>query len=49
MIDMVLPGTWQQIVLVCFNNEPRDRKVLVSIQDFHASLSQLRGMVVSHL
>lgn len=24
-------GTWQQIVLVDFNNEPRDRKVLVSI------------------
>lgn len=24
-------GTWQQIVLIDFNNEPRDRKVLVSI------------------
>jgi len=24
-------GTWQQIVLVDFDNEPRDRKVLVSI------------------
>jgi len=24
-------GTWQQIVLVDFNNEPRERKVLVSI------------------
>lgn len=24
-------GTWQQIVLVDFDNEPRDRKVLVSV------------------
>lgn len=24
-------GTWQQIVLVDFNNEPRDRKVLVTV------------------
>ncbi len=24
-------GTWQQIVLVDFDNEPRDRKILVSI------------------
>jgi secondary thiamine-phosphate synthase enzyme len=27
-------GTWQQIVLVDFNNEPRDRKVLVSISGY---------------
>jgi len=27
-------GTWQQIVLVDFDNEPRDRKVLVSISGF---------------
>jgi secondary thiamine-phosphate synthase enzyme len=27
-------GTWQQIVLVDFDNEPRDRKVLVSISGY---------------
>jgi secondary thiamine-phosphate synthase enzyme len=27
----LLLGTWQQIVLVDFDNEPRDRKVLVSV------------------
>ncbi|MEW6333102.1 MAG: secondary thiamine-phosphate synthase enzyme YjbQ [Thermodesulfobacteriota bacterium] len=27
-------GTWQQIVLVDFDNEPRDRRVLVSISGF---------------
>jgi secondary thiamine-phosphate synthase enzyme len=27
-------GTWQQIVLVDFDNEPRDRKVIVSISGY---------------
>ncbi len=27
-------GTWQQIILVDFDNEPRDRKVLVSISGY---------------
>jgi len=27
-------GTWQQIVLVDFDNEPRDRRILVSISGF---------------
>ena len=27
-------GTWQQIVLVDFDNEPRDRKVMVSISGY---------------
>jgi len=30
----LLLGTWQQIVLVDFDNEPRDRKVLVSVSGF---------------
>ena len=27
-------GTWQQIVLVDFDNEPRDRKVLISVSGY---------------
>jgi thiamine phosphate synthase YjbQ (UPF0047 family) len=27
-------GTWQQIVLVDFDNRPRDRKVMVSISGY---------------
>jgi len=28
-------GTWQQIVLVDFDNKPRERKVLVSISGYY--------------
>jgi len=27
-------GTWQQIVLIDFDNEPRDRKILVSVSGY---------------